>query len=360
MSNTTVSDNSEINDIRNTTHFRGISFSNFKKNEVRLQYVQNMKKGKIEPACYWCAELVCAGHYGEVWETIINFVAKYIHLGNPKLVVYLERRFCIFRNIVSQDHLINELQLRNQNNIRKLFAEITTILCMSSKKPSIEPVKINRVEEFDITQMTDRLKAPSIHYIADIFLPKDPKELMIPLNEFAYNLSSDCKNMATACYWIEWTIEFELICRKRKEPCICVSRLDYNIDRKYSTDVIWMIWDVLLHYSNITNDPYIVKIMNSLVDLFCIKYTLGTPKKRRYLLYFAVSLITENVPRNIEIVEDKITLYSVMEQINQVYKQIRKNQVSPGTDYLFSDLDSNRVFEETMHKMDTMTSMMGL
>lgn len=121
-----------------------------------------------------------------------------------------------------------------------------------------------------------------------------------------------------------------------------------------------MVWDVLLHYSNNTNDPYIVKIMNSLVDLFSIKYMLGTPKKRRYLLYFAVSLLTETVPRNIEIVEDKITLYSVMEQINEVYKQIRKNQVSPGTDYLFSDMESNRVFEETMHKMETMSNMMGL
>jgi hypothetical protein len=360
MSNTTVTDNSDINDIRNTTHFRGVSFSNFKKNEVRAQYVQNMKKGKIEPACYWCAELICAGHYGELWETILHFVAKYIHLGNPKLVIYLERRFHIFRNIVSQDHLINELQLRNQNNIRKLFAEVTTILCMSSKKPSIEPVKINRAEEFDITQMTDRLKAPSIEYISNIFLPKDPKELMIPLNEFAYNVSFDCKNMATACYWIEWTMEFEVICRKRKEPCVCVSRTEYNIDRKYSTDIIWMIWDVLLEYSNKTNDSYIIQIMNSLVDLFCIKYTQGTPKKRRYLLYFAVSLLTETVPRNIEIVEDKITVYSVMEQINQIYKQIRKNQVTPGTDYLFTDLDSSKEFEETLHKMEAMNYMMNL
>ena len=49
-----------------------------------------------------------------------------------------------------------------------------------------------------------------------------------------------------------------------------------------------------------------------------------------------------------------------MEQINEVYKQIRKNQVSPGTDYLFSDMESNRVFEETMHKMETMSNMMGL
>jgi len=360
MSNTRVNDSSEINDIRSTTHFKGVSFSNFKKTEVRTQYMECMKKGKIEPACYWCAELVCAGHYGDIWETILHFMGKHIHLGNPKLLVYLERRFCIFRNIVSQEHLINELQLRNQNNIRKLFAEITTILCMSTKKPSIEPVKINRVEEFDITQMTDRLKAPSIHYVADVFLPKDPKELMIPMNEFAYNVSPECKNMATACYWIEWTIEFELICRKRKEACVCVSRNEYNVDRKYSTDIIWMIWDVLLHYSNQLNDPFITKLMNSLVDLFSIKYTLGSPKKRRYLLYFAVSLLTETVPRNVEIVDDKITLFSVMEQINNVYKQIRKNQVSPGTDYLFEGLDQDNTFEKTLEKMEHMNQMMNL
>lgn len=360
MSNTRVNDNSEINDIRNANHFKGVSFSNFKKTEVRTQYMEAMKKGKIEPACYWCAELVCAGHYGEIWETVLHFMGKHIHLGNPKLIVYLERRFCIFRNIVCQEHLINELQLRNQNNIRKMFAEITTILCMSTKKPSIEPVKINRVEEFDITQMTDRLKAPSIHYVADVFLPKDPKELMIPMNEFAYNISPDCKNMVTACYWIEWTIEFELICRKRREPCICVSRIEYNVDRKYSTDVIWMIWDVLLHYSNQLNDPFITQLMNSLVDLFSIKYTLGTPKKRRYLLYFAVSLLTETVPRNVEIAEDKITVYSVMEQINNVYKQIRKNQVSPGTDYLFEGLDTENTFEKTLEKMEQMNQMMNL
>jgi hypothetical protein len=177
MSNTRVNDSSEINDIRNTTHFKGISFSNFKKTEVRAKYIDSMQRGKIEPACYWCAELVCAGHYGDIWETILYFMAKNIHLGNPKLVVYLERRFCIFRNIVSQEHLINELQLRNQNNIRKMFAEITTILCMSTKKPSIEPVKINRIEEFDITQMTDRLKALRFIMLLTCFSQKTPRNL---------------------------------------------------------------------------------------------------------------------------------------------------------------------------------------
>ncbi len=62
------SQSSDINDIRTSTQFRGFSFSNFKKIEVRKQMIENMKKGKVEPACYWCAELVCAGHYLDVWD----------------------------------------------------------------------------------------------------------------------------------------------------------------------------------------------------------------------------------------------------------------------------------------------------
>ena len=75
-----VSHNCLINDIREGTKFRGYSFSNFKKTDVKKQFLETMLKGKIEPACYWCAELVCAGHYGDIWEVIFNFIGKYIHI----------------------------------------------------------------------------------------------------------------------------------------------------------------------------------------------------------------------------------------------------------------------------------------
>ena len=113
-----VNDNSEINDIRQSTHFKGVSFSKFKKTDVRKQFITNLTKGRIEPACYWCAEFICAGHYMEVWETIIHYIGKHIHLGNPKIVCYIENRYEIFRNIMSQGQYTNELQLRNHPTIR--------------------------------------------------------------------------------------------------------------------------------------------------------------------------------------------------------------------------------------------------
>ena len=183
--------NHEINDIRNPGQFKGVTFSKFKKTEVREQLIQNMMKGKYEPACYWGAELICAGHYMDLWEVILHYVGKHIHLGNPKLVIYLEMRYAVFRNIMKQGHYTTELQLRNNQTIRNLFAEVISTLTFSNRKHSFESIKINRVEEFDITQMTERLKAPSIKYMEPIFKKEDPKELYIPINEFVYTISDE-------------------------------------------------------------------------------------------------------------------------------------------------------------------------
>ena len=102
---------SEINDIRTPAEFKGISFSKFKKTDVRNQLVDSLLKGKIEPACNWAAELVCAGHYGEMWEILMYYMAKHIHLGNPKIAIYLEMRYDVFRNIAAQGFNLNELDL---------------------------------------------------------------------------------------------------------------------------------------------------------------------------------------------------------------------------------------------------------
>jgi hypothetical protein len=351
-----VEHNTMINDIREPTHFKGVTFSEYKKIEVKKQMINNMLKGKIEPACYWCAELICAGHFMEVWETILYFVGKYIHIGNPKIVIYLEMRYNLFRNIIQQGHFLNELQLRNNKTIRDLFAEIVFVLTMSTKKHSFEAVKINRVEEFDITQMQERLKATSMKYIENIVDKEDPKELYIAINEFGYHISNDSNSMLLACYWIEWLIEFDLICKKRKEPCYC-KRRNYNVDRTCQRDNIWIIWDILIHTCAERKNDFLIKVMNAIMNLFCIKYTTASCKKRRYMLYFAVSLLTEPLQQVPEAFQNKELLKNVIGKIGEVYKQIKKNEHSPNTEYLFSNLETKNNFEESVKKIEMMNNM---
>lgn len=352
----TVNTNVLINDIRNQPDFKGITFSEYKKTDVQKQLLENITKVKIENSCYWIGELICSGHYSDVWEIFIQYSCKYIHLGNPKIIIYLENRYNVFKNIIDKGEYLNELQLRNHPIIRKLFCEITTTICLSEKTNSVEPIKIKK-DEFDMTQISEKLTAPDIKYIQDIFKQDDPKEFFIPANEFAYSISPDKHSMLNACYWIEWTIEFEKICKKKKNKCNCESRVFVKVENKYRNDIIWILWDIIFHYAE-TKTKFINKCIQSCFKVFCIKYTTASCKKRRYLLYFAVSLITQKVDENIELISQNNNniLKNTINNINLIYKQIKKKEKSPNTEYLFKNMEQESAFEQSMKKMELINS----
>ena len=77
----------EINDSRDKKEFRQITLSGYKKSEVKKSLLNSLKNKKIENSCYWCVELICAGHIIDVWEIILFYMSNIIHLGNPKLPI---------------------------------------------------------------------------------------------------------------------------------------------------------------------------------------------------------------------------------------------------------------------------------
>ena len=346
-----------VNDLRVHSEFKTISFSGYKKTDVKKELLQSLYKSKIENACYWSAELVCSGHFMDIWETILLYLGKHIHLANPKLAIYVEKRVQVFRNIMIQGLYYDELQLRNSPTIRNMFAEITCVFALSPKKPTFEPVKIKKEDEFDMTQISLKLKAPSTGYGEAIMRKQDPKELAIAINEFAYHISSEdghLPNMALACYWVEWIIAFDQICKKKKQSCVAQTRDNIPVEFKFQKEIIWIVWDALFH--TIQTDPFSTKILSSIQNLFCLKFTPPVIRKRVHLIYFAVSIITEPYRRNIPMIEHKAVLDDTLREIHNVYKQIKKSEVTPGTDYLFAGLHDPQAMEKSMQKMDILNS----
>ena len=344
----------EINDIREQKAFKGITFSEFKKSDAKKELLINLYNSKIEPVCYWSAEFICAGHYSDLWDIIIGFYTKHIHVGNPKLVTYLDLRIANFKALIHNGYADQELRLRNSEKMRKLFCEVMCVLCEARKSHCYAEVKVKK-EDFDLTHMTERFKAPTVKYVEDIFLKDDPKELFVAANEFAYNLSEEGKNCVSACYWMEWIIEFENICKQRKDKFRGERRTFANVDPKCQMDIIWIIWDIFLQEAQ-KQSSLIQRIVFSALNLFCLKYRPGCHKKRRLLMYFIIGVFTEPFSTEEEIIKDKVKLQVILQGIHKIYKQIKKNEHSPGTDYLYQNVKGTNL-EKTIAKLETMSSL---
>jgi hypothetical protein len=72
-----------------------------------------------------------------------------------------------------------------------------------------------------------------------------------------------------------------------------------------------------------------------------------------------VALLTEPVPTDVVLISNKVMVQSIVDKIDEVYKQIKKNEESPNTDYLFANMDTERSFEQSMAKMELVNSMIG-
>lgn len=349
--------NLDINDTRSNSDFKNITFSGFQKSKVKLELIKNIKNNKIEPSCYWSIELICSGHFIDLWEIILLITSKYIHLGNPKLSIYLILRYNNFKDILNMGYIDNELKLRNNKKIRKLFGEIICILCLSPKKHSIEALKIDP-NEFDITLLTDKLKANNITYAQKFFKAEDPKQLFIPFNEFAYNLNKN--NTISSTYWLEWIIQFDTICRTNKIPLLCETRSNISVAFEYQKDCIWVIWEAIFNEIEERKSNQILKrIAESLLELFTIRYTVASLKKRKNILYFAITLVTEYINYDIKINNNEEFIENIISKIENLYKDIKKNEHAPDTEYLFNNVKETNL-DKTISKIETMNNMMKI
>ena len=166
--------------------------------------------------------------------------------------------------------------------------------------------------------------------------------------------------MAKAFFWVDWIVEFEVTCRQQKTKQVaCLRRMNPYIHPKFQKDAIWVIWQCLFTYSS--PHPHLQKIIQSLYRLFSINYRPCVPKKRKQLLYFAITCYFERKGGDNDLLLvlkcHKPLIECAVENINVIYSQIKKNEVSPRTEYLFNNIQESKTeFEKSLIKMNIMNS----
>ena len=306
----------EIHDARDASFFKKTTFSKYELGAVKKELLKSLVEGKLEPCCHWSTELVCSGHFMEFWELVFAFFGKYVHAANPKLPIYLELRLRTFVQNAKAEEV--ELNLRNNLVVRKLVAEMMCVLALSQKRHGCEAVKVRR-EELDLLNLRDRFKAPGVSFAKKAFKPGDPKEVFVPLNELAYALHA--KRTVDACYWLEWLLEFE-----SANKTICCAPRDYVAGKRANTDLVWMFWDAALAQAA-KRGAVEAKIAQSTLALFTMHYTTAACERRRFLLYFVVSLCCDPVDTSAEMVPDKKVLEAVFPKCSLMYKDILRHSV---------------------------------
>lgn len=319
----------KIVDDREDDDFKGVTFSKYDKNKVKQELLKAIRQRQMEPALHWTAELICAGHFLDLWELILLVVGKYIHIANPKLPTYVARRFDRFRTHLRGNYVGQELDIRNDNSMRSLFTEVVGMLVLSKKKPAWESLTTIKEEEFNVASMATKLRAPNVEFASHLFKVHDPKELLVPLNELAFHVQTVNRNQEMACYWLEWLLAYDAMAKRKKEPCIIQKRNDLPVPEKCQQDMIWLVWELLLSESHKRSLAIVHTVMQALLELFALRYVPAVKQRRRHLLYFAVALLTENVSWQTDLLDttSKDQLEFTLSKKDVVYKNIKSQEV---------------------------------
>lgn len=355
-----------INDDRQINEFAGVSFSLYKRSQVKKSLVESMTKGLIEESNYWAAELVCCGCFLDIWEIIMEFLGRNINTANPKLPVIIEKCFQNFKEIALGDFLTDQLEMRNSARVRKIVAEVISILCISRKKSKIEYVKIDKDNDFDVLKLSSRLKASSAEYGQKVLKNEDPTEVHVAVNELCYHLHKDTKNALMAQYWIEWLLEFDKLCRKKKERCQCIRRDFAPQDDDSGKDIIFLIWDAILTEAKNRPQKVLMTILSSLLNLFKMRFTIGVKKRRRHLIYFAVNLLCEPLDLSIDPLQCQTSLKTILQNLDVIYAQVKQGEVSSAVvqearakieEQIKAKKPKSKKEQDAEHKLDILSTM---
>ena len=311
--------------------FKEKTFSEFKKREVYSELMKSIEKGKIENTCFWITECIASGYTLNLFEKLIIFSCKIIHINNSRLPSFLWNKYSSFYNSIS--HINNNKQkkklihLRNTQSIRNGLIDVGVTLALSPKDKRFDKYpKLKEDDDFSFSTIKNKLNATMQILPSHIIRFTDPEELRIIMNEFFFNLKNKLGGYEKCVYWILWLIQWEKINKKKKIAFEIEERPIKGLKPQLCKDLIWLVWSVIFEEANIRGNE-IKEQIQYLFLLFKINFSSGKRNSRLPLVYLAVGYLTLPVQFNTPIRKSNDIFIKTQSNVNKLFADKKKFEV---------------------------------
>jgi len=321
-----------INDTRDTRDFIKQSFSGYAIKDVVDVLNKSLMNCKIEESVNWSIELLLSGQTERLWEKIFSISLKNININNPKLPMFLFKRYSKFVSLklkysgaVKSNNVVGFLSLRNSQAVRNMICEVCITICNSTKLKAISLPKIKETD-FDLSYLKTRLVATEANIVGNKLKYGDPEEIRIPLNEFNFCIKT--RKWELAVYWLAWTLEWERRNTKRDKHYICGVRKIDSVDEKYYTDIVWIIWEILIKEANGLNSDDASNQIFALFKLYKFDFKATKKSKRVFFIVYAIKYFTEVYNFKNDIIPNYYQLVQACGNINLLFYDKKRYEVN--------------------------------
>ena len=301
------------------------------KKDVVKKLTTGITNRKVTDTIDSSIELHCSGYIDLVLKKLFNYYYSDINMAQPQCIDYIYE-FSKYYNVKYDCKTKSKqpLLLVNDMRIRNFLCFFTPLLLMCNQRKLLKLPKIS-APEFDMDNHKKTLVSKNLKMVSLFVGKKEPKEIIIPLSEICHYLSDKklLDREQKIIYWLAWLIEYEKIYHN-KNLLVDVRDIE-GVDAKYHRDFIWIVWSIILYFSNDNNKTYIEK----LYKLFISNYSRGTKKSKANLIIMAILFIINPVPR---------IIYPVPCITNEQFKQSNLHSLKCNKYYL--TLFQNKTYME--------------
>lgn len=292
-----------IKDDRTIKEFRQATFSGHSKAQVKKAFQQATELGQYEYAVHWAFELLCSGLVDTLWNLFFDTCVSQVNRMNPVLLMYLHKRFDEFWPL-REAYEDNITAIRNSLSARHMVCEAAALLTMSKKNKMTNFPTMKPDLDYTADRIREMAKAPLTSYANAIIKPGDPADILIAANEISFAVRKETQDKLSALYWIRWLLEWDKQLKRAKNVLTCAERQTPYVDPKYSTDVVWLIWECLNHEA-MTRPGGPARLMQSLFFAYCYQWEPSSKQGRREFMNMAVHALTDTLEVDEPLCRDK-------------------------------------------------------